>query len=68
MDSSQNGEYAAFKMLLAKKANPNITNQVGDTALKYASKNGNEYVVQLLKLPSRFGQKKKDGEAPKKCI
>jgi ankyrin repeat protein len=51
MDSSQNGEYAAFKMLLAKKANPNITNQVGDTALKYASKNGNEYVMQLLKLP-----------------
>jgi ankyrin repeat protein len=51
MDSSQNGDYAAVKLLLAKKANPNITNQVGDTALKYASKNCHGQIVQLFRMP-----------------
>ena len=46
--ASHNGHQKVTKLLLKKKANPNIRNNDGRTALMAASQNGHHQVVELL--------------------
>ena len=49
MFASQNGHTKTVKMLLEAKADVNVANKDGDTALSIARQQGNKEIVQLLK-------------------
>jgi len=58
--AAQASNYETMKVLLANKADPNIKDNSGDTALDHARKNGHKNLVELLK-SSTVGAAEIDG-------